>query len=210
MARYLDSENEMNLINERSASCFPTPSKEEDTPCTRLQRAMANIQRFSMIKDTRLSNMKIFEKSIFFLEDETTNKMDHQLYRDATRQLEYWVNELGSISSCELADCPFHDSNNSSVKKISPNTTLTKSLKRREIIENGLITPSQRNTVKRTTLVNPTLELTTSNRFEKLKINEVSESRADVNKEQESKNPNAPPTSLPPPVMLEISKNYRE
>ncbi|GFU42679.1 hypothetical protein NPIL_355671 [Nephila pilipes] len=116
-----------------------------------------------MIKDTRLSNMKIFEKSIFFFEDKPTYKMDHQPYRGATRQLEYWVSELGSILTSEFASCPFRDSNNSPIKKISPKTTPTKSLKRKEINENSFITPLQRKTVKRTILISSYLELTTSN-----------------------------------------------
>ncbi|GFU60700.1 hypothetical protein NPIL_33761 [Nephila pilipes] len=138
MTRYSDSENEMHSMNERSASFSPSPRQEEDTPCIQLQLATANIQRYTMINDTRLSNVKISEKSIFFSEEEPIYKMDHQLYRDPLYCSCLVVSDFGSNPPCELACCPFHDINNSSVKKTSPKTTPTKSLRERKLIKMAL------------------------------------------------------------------------
>ncbi|GFT71187.1 hypothetical protein NPIL_676261 [Nephila pilipes] len=86
-----------------------------------------NIQNFTMIKDTRLSNMKISEKSISFSEDFPLYKIDPHLYRDANRQLEYWVIELHSVPPWELTGSPSYGNNNSPIKKICPKSTSTKS-----------------------------------------------------------------------------------
>ncbi|GFU10998.1 hypothetical protein NPIL_81821 [Nephila pilipes] len=195
-----------------SPASSPIPIPQGESPClTRRKFAMemevlnlkiisqksllGNIQRYPQYEETQLFQIEQNELTIL----------------EAKR--DQMVSAFQSIDPCEIIGCPHHSHINLTprqiqVNNLSPKKTPINQNKRKD--ENGFISPPLRKTAKiNQNQIQSQNLLITSNRFQNLNqfSNEASDSHVPTaQKPITDQIPNVP--SLPPPIMLKITKNY--
>ncbi|GFT99884.1 hypothetical protein NPIL_663901 [Nephila pilipes] len=209
----------MDMINDMELTTMPTtspasspiPIPQGESPClTRRKFAMEmEVLNLKIISQTSLlENIKRYPQY-----EETQLFQNELTILQAKR--DQMVSAFQTIDPCEIIGCPHHSHINLTprpiqINNLSPKKTPIKQTKRKD--ENGIISPPLRKTAKINQNQIPTQNLLiTSNRFQNLNqlCNDTSDSH--VSQAQQPITVQIPNvSSLPPPIMLKITKNYRE
>ncbi|GFY78771.1 hypothetical protein TNIN_452781, partial [Trichonephila inaurata madagascariensis] len=222
-----DQTQDMDLANSSSLPSSRTSSPVL-TDCDRLQIAQDEIKKFSILLSNVSHTINAIESCVQEDDPELTHLYSRQEYLYERRQAA--VSEFSSLPRCTTPGCQIHNCNNNNpTLNFSPvNSPSKKSIEfpelpkinrpKRKESEDGFTSPTYRQTFKKANLEIKNFTVDTSNKFKNLSQNNASDTTgnpqpiATQNMPNTSNNTTAKttPNTLPPPVFLNIDKNYLE
>ncbi|GFS85359.1 hypothetical protein TNCV_75851 [Trichonephila clavipes] len=223
MAMNLDLNNVMEF-SLPSSNDSTRPGTPTETNCERLISIKNDIEKFSIV----VENTKAGLKTLLFVgipQNDPTILNHNRRLEEYQRLRQLAVSEFTSQPYCNTPGCTIHDTPSCSPVKSTQNITKTSAIKRKEN-ENGYISPSSRQTVKKrrtTPVTENNFKIDLKNKFDNLRIQQAAgpsltetantQSNDTLNK---TTKPNTVTITkgntkfLPPLIFLEISNEYRD